>query len=196
MAYLNRALTGFRAWINTEYPNRDKTSDGWIGDADHALRDSQHNPDTDGSVDAIDVDVDGVDMERLKRCFEAHVAAKRWIHNRQIANKSEGWKPRPYSGDDPHTGHGHFESDPAYETSDAPWTLEDDMTEDQANKLSAVHWATTAIPDGDGGRIALHVWAGRAAERIAALEAKLDAALAGGVTAKSIVDELIGRLSA
>lgn len=68
---LTKALTALRAGFNTAFPDRDKTSDGWIGDAAHQLHVSGHNPDdTVGSlaeysdadtipeVRAIDVDAD------------------------------------------------------------------------------------------------------------------------------------------
>ena len=45
-----------RDQINARWPNRDKRSDGWIGDAAHADRISQHNPDSEGIVYAIDID--------------------------------------------------------------------------------------------------------------------------------------------
>src|SRR5689334_3811705 len=54
--YLNRALTAFRAAVNSAYPHRDKSSDGTIGDAAHQATSSDHNPDRDGSVDAWDMD--------------------------------------------------------------------------------------------------------------------------------------------
>lgn len=47
-----------RDQINKRFPKRDKTSDGWIGDASHQARPSDHNPDADGWVHAIDIDED------------------------------------------------------------------------------------------------------------------------------------------
>lgn len=193
MAYLNPALTGFRAWINAQWPLRDKTSDGWIGDADHQTRISQHNPDEDGSVDAIDVDEDGVDMARIKRVFENHESAYLWIHERQIATRADGWVPKPYTGPNPHDGHGHFETRAAFENSTAPWG--DDLDQTQADQLKAVYWTTQMIDDTDGdGRIPLHVWCGRVHARLADIEAKLVAHATGGATATQIVDELLSRL--
>lgn len=47
-----------RDQINTRFPKRDKASDGWIGDAKHRARKSDHNPDPQGWVHAIDIDKD------------------------------------------------------------------------------------------------------------------------------------------
>lgn len=47
-----------RNQINARWPNRDKRSDGWIGDSAHQARPSDHNPDSNGWVHAIDIDHD------------------------------------------------------------------------------------------------------------------------------------------
>lgn len=139
--FLNPALTRFRNEVNARWPRRDKTSDGTIGDAAHAARSSDHNPDSDGSVDAWDMDVDGVDVEACKRAFEAHEASGYWIHNDQIAFRDEGWRPRSYAYAGPnrnrHTKHVHFNTRQSHERSTKPWFTqqnppEDDMAWDEA----------------------------------------------------------------
>jgi hypothetical protein len=135
--YLNRALTNFRAAVNSAYPNRDKTSDGTIGDEAHQDRYSDHNPDADGSVDAWDMDVDlrsGNDpaaIENLKRVFQAHESSSYWIHNDQIASRNDGWRRRSYAyaGADRnrHLHHVHWNTRESYEDSNDPWILEDDV---------------------------------------------------------------------
>jgi hypothetical protein len=47
-----------RLQINQRFPNRSRRSDGWIGDARHRKKGSasQHNPDENGWVRAIDID--------------------------------------------------------------------------------------------------------------------------------------------
>lgn len=47
-----------RSQVNWAFPNRDKRSDGWIGDRAHQARKSDHNPDRNGWVHAIDLDAD------------------------------------------------------------------------------------------------------------------------------------------
>lgn len=56
MAKLVAAGVTLRDQINKAWPKRDKSSDGWVGDADHQTRPSDHNPDSRGWVHAIDVD--------------------------------------------------------------------------------------------------------------------------------------------
>jgi hypothetical protein len=47
-----------RNQVNLRWPNRDKRSDGWIGDSAHQSRPSDHNPDKNGWVHALDIDHD------------------------------------------------------------------------------------------------------------------------------------------
>ena len=47
-----------QAQVNKRWPNRDKASDGVKGDAAHAARTSDHNPDSRGYVHAMDIDED------------------------------------------------------------------------------------------------------------------------------------------
>jgi hypothetical protein len=58
MARLVPAGVTLRDQVNTAHPKRDKRSDGWIGDAAHQARASDHNPDKDGWVHALDIDED------------------------------------------------------------------------------------------------------------------------------------------
>jgi hypothetical protein len=157
--YLNRALTTFRNEVNQAFPNRDKTSDGTIGDAAHQASTSDHNPDADGSVDAWDMDVDlrsGADaenIEKLKKLFQAHPAARYWIHDRQIAHRSDGWRRKYYSGANPHDKHVHWNSESAYEDSTRPWGVEGivDMPLDNDDVMKIWTWD---LVDGDGREVA------------------------------------------
>lgn len=169
--YLNRALATFRAEVNAAYPNRDKTSDGTIGDAAHAGTDSDHNPDRDGTVDAWDMDVDlGVKdaaaaIERMKKKFEAHESSQYWIHDGRIASRDWGWQRRRYYGTNPHDKHVHWNGRDSHQRSTKPWGITEgvDVTRDEckqavreiltrepiqlvggpAKRLAAARWRTT-----------------------------------------------------
>jgi hypothetical protein len=56
MAKLCAGGVRLRTQIDRRWPKRDKRSDGWIGDAAHSARKSDHNPDKEGIVYAIDID--------------------------------------------------------------------------------------------------------------------------------------------
>jgi len=55
---LSKSAIQLREQIDDAFPDRDRTSDGWIGDTRHAARKSDHNPDVLGWVRAIDIDRD------------------------------------------------------------------------------------------------------------------------------------------
>ena len=130
------SLSALRSELNTVAPNRDKSSDGTIGDTAHQNRVSDHNDDEVGKVPirdadgvhevhAFDADVDlrepGLTMEMivqhiLARCRSGAEKRLRYvIYNRRIWEASNGWKQRIYSGDNPHDKHAHFSA--SYETS-------------------------------------------------------------------------------
>jgi hypothetical protein len=55
---LSKAAIQLREQFDDNFSDRDRTSDGWIGDSRHSARKSDHNPDEQGWVRAIDVDRD------------------------------------------------------------------------------------------------------------------------------------------
>src|SRR5688500_6227543 len=68
MARLADSLRQFRDEVDTRWPNRNKRSDGWLGDAAHQATPSDHNPNPQGVVCAFDLTHDpanGVDCNEL-----------------------------------------------------------------------------------------------------------------------------------
>lgn len=130
MATLAPSLVRLRNEINVAFPHRDKTSDGWLGDAAHQARVSDHNPDSKGMVHAIDVDVDDGDPTRdlrttLIRCAIAHPSTHYVISNGRIYNRDYGFASRAYTGTNGHFHHVHvsiLHTAPA-ETSTRPWGI-------------------------------------------------------------------------
>lgn len=144
--FLNPALTRFRNEVDSRWPRRDLGSDGTIGDRAHQLTDSDHNPDRDGSVDAWDMDVDGLDVQKVIAAALKHESIEYVIYNRRITSRSMSgglgvW--HPYNGDSPHEEHVHFNTRPSHENSAKPWFTdqpEDDMYDQDAENVA---WATT-----------------------------------------------------
>ena len=112
---LSPCLVQFRREVNGRWPNRNKASDGTIGDASHSARYSDHNPDVGGWVDAIDITHSpehGLDVHHLFRLMAANPdpRIKYLISAGQIWNpkydKPGQW--RTYNGWNKHTRHAHM----------------------------------------------------------------------------------------
>lgn len=135
-----------RSDFNALSPDRDKASDGWIGDTAHQREVSDHNPDETGSVPIHDTDkvneVHAVDVDAglivvsmwvvvdflVGRCRAGAETRLRYIiWDHIIWEASNGWRSRPYTGKSPHTEHAHFSFsyDTAREALTASWHLED-----------------------------------------------------------------------
>lgn len=118
---LCKAGQQLREQIDDSYPDRDRTSDGWIGDTRHQARASasDHNPDANGIVRAIDIDRDlsGKAKPDLMPDLadQIRLAAKRGdkrisyiIFAGRIASSRMGWRWRKYRGLNPHDKHCHI----------------------------------------------------------------------------------------
>jgi hypothetical protein len=108
MPFLAPSLVQLRSEINQRWPDRDKKSDGWLGDTAHAARVSDHNPDDNGMVHAIDVDKDGIDVDVVLSETIGDPRVNYVIHNRVIYSRIRDFKPKHYTGTNPHTGHIHI----------------------------------------------------------------------------------------
>ena len=122
---LAASLAVLRDEVNRRWPDRDKSSDGWIGDAAHATRDSDHNPwviDSNGVgvVRALDIDAGEGDNHEVGLWIAAHVCALAAagfaplqhggyvISAGRIASPTSGWRWRAYTGPNGHYGHTHI----------------------------------------------------------------------------------------
>lgn len=109
--FLAASLVKLRDEVNSLWPNRSKISDGWIGDAAHSARKSDHNPDWSapgrrrGVVRALDITTRGIDVDRLLRHTTNDSRVAYVIYNRRIYTHSRGWYA--YNGSNPHTNHVH-----------------------------------------------------------------------------------------
>ncbi len=121
---LCKAGQRLRLQVDDSYPDRDRTSDGWIGDARHSARPSDHNPDWKNAVEgiayvrAIDIDRDlsGKAKPDLMPDLadQLRLAAKRGekriqyiIFNGKITSAKSLWRWVAYRGINPHVKHCH-----------------------------------------------------------------------------------------
>lgn len=114
-------------------PNRNRASDGSIGDQNHQARKSDHNPDGDLTVDALDL------THSPERGWDTHARARQVaqnvkngieprikyiISNGQIFSKENGvWAWREYDGPNPHDHHAHYSIEDAHQDDTSPWFL-------------------------------------------------------------------------
>lgn len=114
--WLCKAGVQFREQVDDWFPDRDRKSDGWLGDARHSAGVSDHNPDwTTAVVRAIDIDADlsqqkGLsvylaDQIRLAGKIDRRISYV--IHMGKIASPKKGWEWRPYVGINAHNHHIH-----------------------------------------------------------------------------------------
>ena len=106
--YTAPSLNVLRDEIDAAYPHRQKKLDGTIGDAAHAARDSDHNPNVRGSVNARDVDEIGIDAWELVACAILDDRTNYVIYEGRIWQRKHGFKPRPYTGPNAHKQHVHI----------------------------------------------------------------------------------------
>ena len=114
---LSKALIQLREQADDSYPDRKRDSDGTIGDARHATRKSDHNPDIHtGFVRAIDLDADfdksantaAYIADQIRTVAKSDKRIAYVIYNRKIASPRSLWKWRKYTGVNPHTSHIHI----------------------------------------------------------------------------------------
>jgi hypothetical protein len=114
---LSKAAVQLREQFDDSFSDRDRTSDGWIGDARHSSRPSDHNPDAQGWVRAIDIDADLSKRKGLASdvADQIRLAARNGdkrisyvIFEGRIASRIRGWRWRKYKGSNKHNHHIHI----------------------------------------------------------------------------------------
>jgi hypothetical protein len=107
-----------RDQINNAYPDRDKSSDGWVADARHlAAGTSDHIPDSAGWVRALDLDRDLSGKSKpdimpylanqLRTLAKSDRRVSYIIFAGKIASKKSLWRFIKYRGINPHDKHMH-----------------------------------------------------------------------------------------
>lgn len=122
--FLAPSLVVLRNEINARFPHRDHSSDGWLGDASHAARVSDHNPcwacpgRLHAIVRATDTDADDNDPQHdlMRELLSIAVRDDRtwyFIHKfpgqpSRIWSRTYGFQPRLYFGSNQHDHHAHI----------------------------------------------------------------------------------------
>jgi hypothetical protein len=116
MPKLCKAGQQLREQIDDLYMERSRKSDGWIGDTRHSARKSDHNPDENGIVRALDITSDlGTHpeeahalIEKIRKCAKrGDKRIKYLIFDGRISSPILNWKWRKYKGVNPHRHHFH-----------------------------------------------------------------------------------------
>jgi hypothetical protein len=106
-----------RDQVDTWFPDRSiKSPEGWLGDSRHSARKSDHNPDANGWVRAVDINsrLESSDSLAPYLADQIRIAGKSdkrlsyVIHNGRICSKILNWKWRKYSGVNSHKRHIHI----------------------------------------------------------------------------------------
>jgi hypothetical protein len=116
MPKLCKAGQQLREQLDDLYMERSRKSDGWIGDSRHSARKSDHNPDENGIVRALDITSDlGTHpeeahalIEKIRKCAKrGDKRIKYLIFDGRISSPILNWKWRKYKGVNPHRHHFH-----------------------------------------------------------------------------------------
>lgn len=133
--YVDEGLTTLIGEWKKKYP---KATVYTIGDASHASRDSEHNPEPDGSepgadygeVDAADFMIAGLTKQDLQDLRDGLIRSrdKRLLYviwDAKITSAvNQPWVERPYTGSDKHTDHVHVSVNDKYDDNESDWAWE------------------------------------------------------------------------
>ena len=115
---LCKAGIQLREQIDDSFSDRSRSSDGWIGDSKHATRKSDHNPDEQGWVRAIDIsrdlsgrresDIMPYLADQLRIVAKSDKRISYIIFDGKIASARSLWRWRKYKGINQHRTHLHI----------------------------------------------------------------------------------------
>lgn len=138
-----KSLLRLRHEVDAFRPDRDKSSDGTIGDADHQKRTSDHNPwvppPDGGVVTAMDFTDDrgtlGLYIAEFLRASKddrvKYVISEGRMFSSYATSRYPAWSWRPYSGPNGHFSHTHVSVQPHNYDNDRPWGLHDYRQEEE-----------------------------------------------------------------
>lgn len=129
---LAKGLEQLRKQVNAQWPERNRQSDGSVGDTSHGARKSDHNPDHNGLVKAIDITHDprsGFDSYKFADMLLRHQDSRisYIISNRRIGSGPNGPQPgvwRKYNGANPHDHHVHISIAASRADDEQPWAFD------------------------------------------------------------------------
>jgi len=133
--WLSKAGVQLRDQIDEWFPDRDRHSDGVLGDARHALKPSDHNPDASSKppnvIRAFDCDADlskqkGLSVylaDQIRQCAKSDPRIAYIIHMGKIASPKKRWAWRKYSGSNLHTHHIHISFSPSGDLDGKPFDI-------------------------------------------------------------------------
>nr|DAQ80096.1 MAG TPA: Penicillin-insensitive murein endopeptidase [Caudoviricetes sp.] len=149
------ALVALRDEVNARWPGRDKSSDGTIGDLAHQRGVSEHNPDLEGVVRAIDITARGIDVDALLNAAIGDPRVHYVIYRGRICSRTYGWTWRPSSG---HEHHIHISLRNRTSES-APWETVHRAASDTSRWFKgSTQEEDMPLTDGEFNRIASTTW--------------------------------------
>ena len=114
---LCKAGQQLRLQIDDAFGNRQRSSDGWLGDTRHSARTSDHNPDANGIVRAIDIsrNLSGAKepdlmpdlADQIRHAAKSDPRIAYIIFDGKIASGKSLWRFIAYKGINPHRHHCH-----------------------------------------------------------------------------------------
>lgn len=148
--------------VTAQFPGRDQSSDGCCGDAAHASRKSDHNPDASGYAHAIDIDEDVVTTWGDRELWGFGILllsdprCKYVIYEQRILYPDG--TDNAYTGVNAHQHHLHLSIKAGTEKDMRPWPKVpepgggDDLTKDEHDQLNLI-FQSIARQETQQGRI-------------------------------------------